>query len=107
MLNLDPPRPDLTDTGSTDDLRDRLKIAESVILTARGRLGADQNRLEHTRETLHVSVEQATSTLSTLVDADMAEEVAEQVKLSILQNFQQATLAHLMDNSSSVLKLLQ
>lgn len=106
LLNLDPPRPDFTDLDSIDDVFERLNVAESVILTARGQLGADQNRLEHAQKNLTVSMEQNTASYSTIKDTDMAEAMTEQTKLSILQNFQQSTLAHIFENASSVLQLL-
>lgn len=106
LLNLDPPRPDLTDVSSIDDVHDRLVTAEEIILAARAQMGADQNRLEYAGKNLRNSVEQATASYSTIKDTDMATEMAERTKLSILQNFQQSTLAHIFENASSVLKLL-
>ena len=107
LLNLDPPRPDFTDPASIRDVYDRLKIAEDVILTARGRLGADQNRLEHSRKALGVSVEQSTDSYSTIKDTDVAQAMAEQTKLSILTNLQQSMLSHVMDDASTILQLLK
>lgn len=106
-LNLDPPRPDLTDVDSIEDVRKRLRIADDVIGLARGALGADQNRLDHAKENLSVAAEQTADTYSRIRDLDMAEGVTEQVKLSILQQSQKSALAHINQQASEVLKLMQ
>lgn len=106
-LNLDPPRPDLTDVDSIEDVRKRLRIADDVIGLARGALGADQNRLDHAKGNLSVAAEQTADTYSRIRDLDMAEGVTEQVKLSILQQSQKSALAHINQQASEVLKLMQ
>ena len=107
MLNLDPPRPDLTQVDTIDDVCSRLKVADNLISTARGQLGADQNRLDHAKMNLTVSAEQTADTYSRIRDLDMAEGMTEQVKLSILQQTQQSALAHIHQQGSEILKLMQ
>ena len=106
-LNLDPPRPDLTKVETISDVLDRLKVADQVVSMARGQLGADQNRLDHAKNNLTNAAEQTADSYSRIRDLDMAEGMTEQVKLNILQQSQQSALAHINQQASEVLKLMQ
>jgi len=73
----------------------------------RSQLGAYQNRLEHTINNLNASAENLTAAESRIRDVDMAQEMMEFTKNSILQQAAQAMLAHAMQQPQSVLQLLR
>ena len=80
-------------------------IAE--VSAQRSQLGAYQNRLEHTINNLNASAENLTAAESRIRDVDMAQEMMEFTKNSILQQAAQAMLAHAMQQPQSVLQLLR
>jgi len=80
-------------------------IAE--VSAQRSQLGAYQNRLEHTINNLGTSAENLTAAESRIRDVDMAQEMMEFTKNSILQQAAQAMLAHAMQQPQSVLQLLR
>ena len=73
----------------------------------RSKLGAYQNRLEYTIKNLDNTTENLTSAKSRIEDADMALEMSEFVKLSILQQSGTAMLSQANQLPQSVLQLLQ
>ena len=73
----------------------------------RGRLGADSNRLEHAYQSLAQAQGQAADAYSRIRDADMADMMTEQTKLSILQQAQQAAQAHTLQMPQQILELLR
>lgn len=73
----------------------------------RSKLGAYQNRLEYTIKNLDNTTENLTSAKSRIEDADMALEMSEFVKLSILQQAGTAMLSQANQLPQSVLQLLQ
>ena len=70
-------------------------------------IGALQSRMEYTVRNLTTNEENLTSAESTIRDADMAKEMSEYTKHSVLTQAAQAMLAQANQNSSSVLSLLQ
>ncbi|MHC1749110.1 MAG: flagellin [Cellulosilyticaceae bacterium] len=74
---------------------------------ARSKLGAYQNRLEHTASNLGVSSENMTASMSRIQDADMAKEMAEFTKLNVLSQASTAMLAQANQRPQQVLQLLQ
>lgn len=79
-------------------------IAE--VSAQRSQLGAYQNRLEHTINNLGTSAENLTAAESRIRDVDMAQEMMEFTKNTILQQAAQAMLAQANQLPQSVLKLL-
>ena len=73
----------------------------------RAQLGAFQNRLEYTIKNLNTSAENMTSAESRIRDADMASEMMNYTKNSILQQAAQAMLAQANQAPQSVLSLLR
>lgn len=73
----------------------------------RSKLGAYQNRLEHTINNLSVSAENLTAAESRIRDVDMAKEMMEFTKLSILQQAATAMLAQANQQPQLVLQLLR
>lgn len=74
--------------------------------TIRGKLGAYQNRLEHTVTNLGVSEENMTASLSTIEDADMAEEMTTYTQYNVIAQAGIAMLAQANQRPQQVLQLL-
>ncbi|GAA0498861.1 hypothetical protein GCM10008986_27480 [Salinibacillus aidingensis] len=81
--------------------------AIAKVSSFRSELGASQNRLEHTINNLNTSAENLTAAESRIRDVDMAEEMMEQTKNSILSQASQSILAQAQQLSQGVLQLLQ
>lgn len=73
----------------------------------RSKLGAVQNRLEHTINNLNTSSENLTAAESRVRDVDMAKEMMEQTKNNILAQAAQAMLAQANQQPQGVLQLLR
>ncbi|MFE8701659.1 flagellin [Cytobacillus sp. FJAT-54145] len=73
----------------------------------RSKLGAYQNRLEHTINNLGTSSENLTAAESRIRDVDMAKEMMSQTKNSILSQAAQAMLAQANQQPQGVLQLLR
>jgi flagellin len=73
----------------------------------RSRLGAYQNRLEHTIASLDVTDENLTGAYSRIMDTDMAEEMTEYTKDQVLSQAGTSMLAQANQRPSQVLQLLQ
>ncbi|MGP4040727.1 flagellin N-terminal helical domain-containing protein [Gracilibacillus sp. D59] len=73
----------------------------------RSKLGAFQNRLEHTINNLGTSSENLTAAESRVRDVDMAKEMMSQTKASILSQASQAMLAQANQMPQGVLQLLR
>src|SRR4051812_10517170 len=70
-------------------------------------LGAVQNRLEHTMNSLSTYQENLVSSESRIKDVDMASEMVEFTKLQVLQSAGTSVLAQANQSSQSVLSLLR
>jgi len=90
-----------------DEIIKNIDKAIAKVSEQRSQLGAYQNRLEHTINNLNASAENLTAAESRIRDADMAKEMMEFTKNSILQQAAQAMLAHAMQQPQSVLQLLR
>ena len=86
---------------------EKIKNAINTVSTSRGKLGAIQNRLEHTINNLGVTTENITSAESRIRDVDMAKEMMNYTKNSVLVQSAQAMLAQANQQPQSVLQLLQ
>lgn len=98
------------DVSSQDSANTAIKTFDDAINTVsseRSRLGAIQNRLEHTINNLSTSSENLTSAESRIRDVDMAAEIMELTKNSILAQASQAMLAQANQLPQGVLQLLQ
>jgi flagellin len=76
------------------------------VSTERAKLGAYQNRLEHTINNLNTSSENLTAASSQITDVDMAQEMAEFTKDNVLTQAATAMLAQANQQPQLVLKLL-
>ena len=81
--------------------------AIETVSSERSKLGASQNRLEHTINNLNTSSENLTAAESRIRDVDMAKEMMEQTKNSILAQASQAMLAQANQAPQQVLQLLR
>ncbi|WP_411739250.1 flagellin Hag [Peribacillus sp. S4] len=81
--------------------------AIDTVSAERSKLGANQNRLEHTINNLGTSSENLTAAESRVRDTDMAKTMMEQTKNSILAQASQAMLAQANQQPQGVLQLLR
>jgi flagellin len=81
--------------------------AIGTVSTTRGNLGAYQNRFEHTINNLNVTVENLSASESRIRDTDMASEMVQFTKSSILAQAGTAMLAQANQAPQSVLQLLR
>ena len=95
-----------TRDGATDAI-EKIKTAINTVSTQRGKLGAIQNRLEHTINNLGVTNENITAAESRIRDVDMAKEMMTFTKNNVLMQSAQAMLAQANTQPQSVLQLLQ
>ncbi|AIQ38209.1 hypothetical protein R50345_28575 [Paenibacillus sp. FSL R5-0345] len=96
----------LTQSGSNDALK-VLDEAMKQVSGERSKLGAFQNRLEHTINNLGASSENLTAAESRVRDVDMAKEMMNQTKNNILAQAAQAMLAQANQQPQGVLQLLR
>ncbi|MEG6616515.1 flagellin Hag [Peptococcaceae bacterium 1198_IL3148] len=81
--------------------------AIEMVSAERSKLGAHQNRLEHTINNLGTSSENLTAAESRIRDVDMAKEMMEFTKNNILTQASQAMLAQANQQPQGVLQLLR
>jgi flagellin len=97
----------LTSTANAVSAIGTLDTALKDISTVRAKLGAYQNRFEHTINNLNVAVENLSASESRIRDVDMASEMVNFTKSQILTQAGTAMLAQANQAPQSVLKLLQ
>lgn len=81
--------------------------ALAFVSSVRAKLGAYQNRLDHTISSLDVAGESLTSAYSRIMDVDMAEEMTTYTQYNVLQQTGVSVLAQANDLPQTVLQLLQ
>jgi len=95
-----------TRTGASTAI-EKIDTAIIDVSSERAKLGAMQNRLEHTINNLGTTSENLTASESRIRDVDMAKEMMEFTKNSILQQAATAMLAQANSQPQGVLQLLQ
>ena len=95
-----------TEQGSKDAIT-CIQNALDYTSKVRSQLGAYQNRLEHTGDSLDVTVESLNSSFVTLTDTDMAAEMTEYTKLQVLSQAATSMLAQANEFPQQALQLLQ
>lgn len=98
------------DVSTADKATAAISVIDDAIQTVsaeRSKLGAYQNRLEHTINNLTTTSENLTSAESRIRDVDMAAEMATYQKNSVLQQAAQAMLAQANQQPQQVLSLLK
>ena len=86
---------------------DVIDAAINKVSSARSEIGAYQNRLESTLESLDIRYQNMSSSLSTIQDTDIAEETTKYTKAQILQSVSSSLLAQANSATSIVLNLIQ
>ncbi|MCR5255894.1 MAG: flagellin FliC3 [Acetatifactor sp.] len=84
-----------------------IKSAMAYVSSLRGQLGAYQNRLESTVNSLDITGENMTSAYSRIMDVDMAEEMTAYTTYQVLSQTGTSMLAQANERPSTVLQLLQ
>ncbi|MGI1799555.1 flagellin [Priestia sp. TRN 1309] len=98
---------DVSSGFSFDSAVALIDSAINAVSSQRSGLGATQNRLEHTINNLSTASENLTASESRIRDVDMAKEMMEQTKNSILSQASQAMLAQANQQPQGVLQLLR
>ena len=98
---------DVSTQATADAAITTINNALESVSAERSRLGAMQNRLEHTIANLDTSAENLQASESRIRDVDMAKEMMEFTKNSILQQAATAMLAQANQQPQSVLQLLR
>ena len=86
---------------------DAVNDALAKLSANRSKIGAQQNRLEHTIDNENNIVENTTAAESRIRDTDMAKEMVAFSKSNILEQAGQAMLAQANQSNQSILNLLQ
>lgn len=86
---------------------DSVNGAIKYISSARSRLGAYQNRLEHSISSLDITSENVTAAYSRIMDVDMAEEMTEYTTIQVISQASMSMLAQANERPAQVLQLLQ
>ena len=98
---------DVTTVSGADRAMTALDEAIAQVSDVRSRLGAYENRLDYTTESLDAFEENMTSAISRLTDADMAEEMTEYTHQNVLNQAAISVLTQANDLPQQVLQILQ
>lgn len=99
-----------TDLSTEEGARiamDKMDAAINVLSEIRSRLGAYQNRLEHTASSLEITIENMTAAVSRITDLDMADEMVDYTTEQILVQAATSMLAQANTQPEQALQLLQ
>lgn len=112
IQNLSPRALGITDINlsTADGAQRAITTVDNAITTisaVRSKLGAYQNRLEHTTANLESASENMTASLSRILDADMALEMANFTQQNIISQAGTSMLAQANQRPQSLLQLLQ
>ena len=98
---------DLTTPESANRAIGVLDHALQVISSERAKLGAIENRMNYTNNSLSVSLQNMTASESRIRDVDMASEVIEMTQAQILQQASNAMVGQANSSAKTVLDLLR
>lgn len=101
---------DKVNIGTADGAQVAITLLDNAINAVsaiRSKLGAYQNRLEHSISNLSVTHENMTESLSRISDVDMAEEMATYTQKNVLAQAGTAMLAQANQRPQTILSLLQ
>ena len=98
---------EVTTKESSSDAITEVKGAIKYVSDVRSRLGAYQNRLEHTISSLDISKENMTASYSSIMDVDMAEEMTNYTTEQVISQASVSMVAQANERPSQVLQLLQ
>ena len=100
-------RTEMTTQESCGNAINEIKGAILYVSETRSRLGAYQNRLEHTVSNLDITNENMTASYSRIMDVDMAEEMTNYTTEQVVSQAATSMLAQANERPSQVLQLLQ
>lgn len=106
-LGVDNNKVDLSTQGGAQKSTTTIDAAIKKVSAQRGRMGAIQNRLEHTIANLDTAAENTQTAESRIRDTDMASEMVTYSKNNILSQAGQSMLAQANQSNQGVLSLLQ
>jgi flagellin len=98
---------DVSSQSAANTAITQLDKAIQSVSTERSKLGAVENRLDHTINNLNTSSQNITDAQSRIADVDMAKEMMNQTKSSVLAQAAQAMLAQANQQPQQVLQLLR
>jgi len=98
---------DITDKDAASAAADAIRQISNYVSDERGKLGAQQNRLEHTVNNLTTASENTTAAKSRILDTDMAKEMMEYTSKNVIAQAAQSMLAQANSQPQNVLSLLQ
>jgi flagellin len=98
---------DISDQDSASAAADAIRQVANYVSEERGKLGAQQNRLEHTVNNLTTASENTTAAKSRILDTDMAKEMMEYTSKNVIAQAAQSMLAQANSQPQNVLSLLQ
>jgi flagellin len=101
---------DKVNIGTADGAQEAITLLDNAInqvSSIRSKLGAYQNRLEHSISNLDTTSENMTESLSRISDVDMAEEMAEYTQKNVLAQAGTSMLAQANQRPQTILSLLQ
>ncbi|MBO4911866.1 MAG: flagellin FliC3 [Butyrivibrio sp.] len=98
---------DMSNLTGAKEAINKLKDAIENINGIRSRLGAYQNRLEHTVSGLDITVENMTAAYSRIMDVDMAEEMTIYSTQQVLSQAGTSMMAQANERPAQILQLLQ
>lgn len=107
LKTLDIDNLDLTTENKSSDSMERISNGIAYVSQVRARLGAYQNRLEHTASSLDITSENMTSAYSRIMDVDMATEMTEYTKYQIMSQAGISMLAQANERPQKILQMLQ
>jgi flagellin len=98
---------DISDQDKASAAADAIRLISNYVSDERGKLGAQQNRLDHTVNTLATASENTTASKSRILDTDMAKEMMEYTSKNVIAQAAQSMLAQANSQPQNVLSLLQ
>jgi len=98
---------DIMDQDHASVAADAIRQVSSYVSDERGKLGAQQNRLEHTVNNLTTASENTTAAKSRILDTDMAKEMMAYTSKNVIAQAAQSMLAQANSQPQNVLSLLQ
>lgn len=106
-LGVDGNKVDLSTQAGAQKATSTIDAAIKIVSQSRGRMGAIQNRLEHTIANLDTAAENTQNAESRIRDTDIAAQMVEYSKNNILSQAGQSMLAQANQSTQGVLSLLQ
>lgn len=98
---------DISDKDAASAAADAIRQVSNFVSDERGKLGAQQNRIEHTVNTLTTASENTSASNSRIRDTDMAKEMMAYTSKNVIAQAAQSMLAQANSQPQNVLSLLQ